>query len=540
MRDTSIWLALRNPTFRALWLATLVSGTCIAAHNMAAFSVLGETENSAFLISQMATLSALPFAVFTLPAGTLADIVDRKKILCAVNLWQALIAACLMTLGLTHVLNPWAILASAFLFNLGFAFGSPASSSVVTEMVSKEELASANTLGSLHINIGGVIGPLIGAFLIPIVGASVVFGINGLGFLFLFLAILRWKQPRKQTDLPLEDFFTTLTTAINYLRYGPGIKVIVMRSVVFSFFISIIPTLIPVVGVKRLHLDPAHLGYLFTSMAIGSVVGAVFITSWARARFSPNKLTICANLLLVSVGFLMALVDHPHVFMLVAALGGAGWTLTASELWIAGQRAMPDWARGRMNATIIMASQAATALGGLVWGAAAEEVGVVATFLALGFFAVLAMLFVHVIWKDLSIDFATDLDFEPAQFAILSYNVDPGRLTRAKANVLCVSTEFVVDPARRDQFIGLMREARLICLRNGAHRWHLYEDVIQPGKFIMEVESSSGNEYLRLRERMTKAEKDLMDQISNLHADSNPREFARILIDQEVLERRSS
>ena len=68
MRDTSIWLALRNPTFRALWLATLVSGTCIAAHNMAAFSVLGETENSAFLISQMATLSALPFAVFTLPA----------------------------------------------------------------------------------------------------------------------------------------------------------------------------------------------------------------------------------------------------------------------------------------------------------------------------------------------------------------------------------------------------------------------------------------------------------------------------------------
>ena len=118
--------------------------------------------------------------------------------------------------------------------------------------------------------------------------------------------------------------------------------------------------------------------------------------------------------------------------------------------------------------------------------------------------------------------------------------MDPGRLTKAKANVLCVSTEFVVDPARRDQFIDLMREARLICLRNGAHRWHLYEDVIQPGKFIMEVESSSGNEYLRLRERMTKAEKDLMDQISSLHPDSNPREFARILIDQEVLERRSS
>jgi MFS family permease len=540
MKNTSIWLALGNPAFRALWLATIVSGTCLAAHNMAAFSVLGQTENSAFLISQVATLSALPFAIFTLPAGTLADIVDRKKILCVVNLWQALVAVLLMALGLTGLLKPWAILVSAFLLNLGFAFSSPASSSVVTEMVSKEELASANTLGSLHINLAGVVGPLIGAFLLPLAGAAVIFGINGLGFLLMFLAILRWKQPRRQTNLPIEDFVTTLVTAVNYLRYGPGIKVIVGRSVVFSFFISIVPTLMPVVGVKRLHLDPAHLGYLFTSMAIGSVVGAVFITSWARARFSPNTMTFCATLLLVSVGFLMALVGHPHVFMLVAALGGAGWTLAASELWIAGQRAMPDWARGRMNATIIMASQAATALGGLVWGAAAEQFGVVATFLALSSLATLTTLFIHVIRKELSIDFATDLDFEPARLAILSYNVDPSRLTKAKANVICVSTEFVVDPARRDQFIALMRELRLICLRNGARRWHLYEDFAQHNKFIVEVEASSGNEYLRLRERSTKAEKDLIDRAWGLGGSSNPRESARILIDQEVLEKRSS
>jgi Na+/melibiose symporter-like transporter len=126
--NTSIWLALRNPVFRKLRLATLISGTCIAAHNTVAFSVLGTMDDSAFLISQMSTLSALPFALFTLPAGALADMIDRKR-------------------------NPYVILASAFLFNLGFAFGSPASSSVVAEIASKEELASANTLGGLQIMV---------------------------------------------------------------------------------------------------------------------------------------------------------------------------------------------------------------------------------------------------------------------------------------------------------------------------------------------------------------------------------------------------
>jgi MFS family permease len=109
--NTSIWLALRNPVFRNLWLTTVISGVCVAAHNAAAFSVLSNVGESAFLISLMSTLSALPFALFTLPAGAFADMVDRKKILCAVNLWQALIALGLTILGLTHYLNPYVILA---------------------------------------------------------------------------------------------------------------------------------------------------------------------------------------------------------------------------------------------------------------------------------------------------------------------------------------------------------------------------------------------------------------------------------------------
>ena len=171
-RKTSIWLALKNPVFKGYWLAALVSGTCVAAHNTAAFSVLGQESDSAILISLMSTLSALPFALFTLPAGALADMAERKKILYGTSLWQASVALCLAILALTDSLSPYIILVSVFLFGIGFAFASPASASVEVEMVPPEHLASANTLGGLQMNIAGIIGPLIGGFLVSLSGPA--------------------------------------------------------------------------------------------------------------------------------------------------------------------------------------------------------------------------------------------------------------------------------------------------------------------------------------------------------------------------------
>ena len=116
-----------------------------------------------------------------------------------------------------------------------------------------------------------------------------MFGANGLGFLFMFLAFLQWKRVKVQSSLPLENFFESLTTAVRYVRYAPGIRILLVRHTLFSFFISIIPSLMPVVGLQELHLPASHLGYLFTSMAVGSVISGAFIIPWARARYSPQR-----------------------------------------------------------------------------------------------------------------------------------------------------------------------------------------------------------------------------------------------------------
>src|SRR6516225_5023369 len=378
---TSTWLALRNPVYSKLWFAMVISGSWIAAQNTAIYWALNALGATTVLISLMATVSALPGALFTLPAGAIADMVDRKKILLYVQLWQAAISIVFAILWSAHLLNPYLILTGAFLFSLGYAFSAPASSAGIAEMVSAEELASAYTLSGLQLDVSGIIGPLLGGLLIPFMGVSFIFGANGVGFVLMSLAILQWKRVGAQSNLPLETFFESLTTAIRYVRYTSGIKILLVRHALFSFFISIIPALMPVVGLKALHLEASNLGYLFTAMAVGSVLSGAFAIPWARAKFSPEQITTGANLVLMLVCILMVLVHQPYVFPAVAALGGVGWTMSASELWVASQRAMPDWARGRMNATMTMVTQGATALGGALWGLAAHGFGVVPTFL---------------------------------------------------------------------------------------------------------------------------------------------------------------
>ena len=85
-----------------------------------------------------------------------------------------------------------------------------------------------------------------------------------------------------------------------------------------------------------------------------------------------------------------------------------------------------------------------------------------------------------------------------------------------------ITAEFQFDPARRDECVDLMREARLIFLRNGAYRWHLYEDLEQPNTFRMEVVMSSRKQYLLGVERLTKNEKDVIDKLRGMHIGSNP------------------
>jgi len=260
------------------------------------------------------------------------------------------------------------ILAGVFLLGTGFAFQAPVASASIPEIVGKEELPSAIALGGIQMNLAGIIGPVLGGILIPLFGVSTVFAINTCAFILVLLAVLTWKRKTTALDAPLEGFFDSLVGALRYMRYAPCVRVVLLRNFVFGILIGATPALLPVIGLKVLHLTAVQLGFMFTFMGIGSLAGAVFILERARERLKPNQMAVLAGLVLAVSYASMAFIRQPQIFLLVAAAAGAAWTISASELWVAGQRVIPDWIRGRVNATHMMVSQGGMSAAGLLWG----------------------------------------------------------------------------------------------------------------------------------------------------------------------------
>src|SRR6201982_1469442 len=216
------WRALKNRTFRKLWLATVISGTCVAAHECAATWTMNIFTESPLQLSLMSTVASLPFFLFTLPIGALADQVDRQTLVCTVNVFLAATTFALAVLGWLHLLNPCLILGCVFFIGVGFAINAPTWTSIMPQIVSDAELPSAAILSGLQFNISGIIGPALGGLLVPLAGAHFVFALNCACFLLVVVAARQWKQPTLPTKLPSESFFESFGTIIRYARNVPG------------------------------------------------------------------------------------------------------------------------------------------------------------------------------------------------------------------------------------------------------------------------------------------------------------------------------
>src|SRR6516225_5733684 len=205
-QNTSVWLALGNRVFRGLWVASVASGVCVSAHDTVATWLMSASGVSPLLLSLMATAASLPFFLFTLPAGAVADLSNRRNLFVATYFLLASAAGLLAVLAWLHLVHPYLILATVFLLGTGFAFNAPVWASVMPEIVRKEEIPSAVTLGGVQMNLAGIVGPTLGSFLIPIVGPAVVFAVNALTFLGAAWVISRVYHPQRRPDPCLENF----------------------------------------------------------------------------------------------------------------------------------------------------------------------------------------------------------------------------------------------------------------------------------------------------------------------------------------------
>jgi hypothetical protein len=145
-------------------------------------------------------------------------------------------------------------------------------------------------------------------------------------------------------------------------------KIILFRNALFALVISIVPALLPVIALKEMQLSAAQLGLVFTCVGVGSLAGAVMALPYLRARISANAITSIAMAIVAGVLIAMAFIRQVPALMICTALAGVAWALAGTEIWVAGQRVMPGWVRGRMNSFQIVLGQGSIAVGAVIWG----------------------------------------------------------------------------------------------------------------------------------------------------------------------------
>ncbi|MCA1992100.1 MAG: MFS transporter, partial [Coleofasciculus sp. S288] len=213
---TSTWSPLRQPLFRAIWIASAVSSVGTWMHDVGAAWLMTSLSPSPFLVALMQAASSLPFFLLALPAGAIADVVDRRRMLLFTQAWMLVAAALLGVLTVAGITTPWTLLALTFALSVGSAINMPVWQAIIPELVVQEELPSAITLNGIVINLSRSIGPAVAGIIIAAAGTGAVFLLNAVSFVGVILVLYYWQRIPQKSALPAERFVGAIQAGIRY------------------------------------------------------------------------------------------------------------------------------------------------------------------------------------------------------------------------------------------------------------------------------------------------------------------------------------
>jgi MFS family permease len=503
------WSPLKIKLFRAMWLAILGSNVGTWVNDVAAAWVMAERTGSPLMVALVQSATTVPVVLLALAAGTLADIVDRRRYLLFTQGWMLLVAATLATLTALNLLTPPLLVGLTFAMGCGAAMAMPAQAAIVSELVPRPMLASAVALNSIGINIARSLGPAIGGLIVAQLGAGWAFGLNALSFAAMLWVLFTWKPETQASNLPPEGFGAGLRAGLRYALRAGRLQAVLIKSAGFFFFASAVTALLPLVVRSELHGGAGTYGLLLGCIGIGAVSGALVLPS-LRARLDRDLLVLLATLACALSLFGLAWLRHMALLPLAMLVNGFAWITVLSSLQIAAQTAVPAWVRARALSLYIMVFSLGMAAGGLSWGSIAQRTSIP---LALTIAAVGAVIGGLLVWR-VRIAGSEELDLRPAGHWPAPELAVP--VTHDRGPVL-VTVEYHIDDADRAAFHALLGELGRTRRRDGAVIWGVAEDVATPGIHLEYFVTPSWIEHLRQHERVTAEDRTLQQKVRALH-----------------------
>src|SRR3989442_5625578 len=343
---TSACSPLRQSVFRALWIASVVSNIGTWMQDVGESWLMTSLTLSPLLVALVETAGNLPVVLAALPAGVLADIVNRRRLLLVMQAWMVMVAVAMGAMALMGPMTPGRLLSLTFLLGIGSAVSNPAWQAITPELVPAEDLPAALSLSGVSINIARAIGPAVGGLIVAAFGSLAGFFLHAGSFLRRFVSGYAWQPVPRSSKLPPEEIISAMRAGTRYLRHSPQLQTVIVRCGAFIICASALWAMLPQQARRGLGLSSFAYGVLLGCLGLGAITGA-WLLPRIRERVGMNKFVAAGTSLFALATIALAYV---HTFALLAialVIGGIAWISVLSALNISAQTATPSWARAR-------------------------------------------------------------------------------------------------------------------------------------------------------------------------------------------------
>jgi MFS family permease len=478
-------------------------------HEVGAAWLMTSLSPTPFMVAVVQTASTLPFFLLALPSGALADILDRRRLLLAAQVWMLAASVILGILTLLGITTPTLLLALTFFLSLGAAINGPAWQAIIPEIVDRDNLPAAITLGSVGFNIARAVGPVFGGLVVAAVGPGATFLLNAVSFLGVVAVLRNWNRPQEKGTLPEERLLSAMRAGIRFIRHAPEVRAVFIHTASFSFFASALWAFLPIIAREYLKLSSLGYGMLLGFFGAGALLGAPLLPRF-RNRLSLNVIAVITTALFAIAIACLAHLRHIPVLALAMVAGGAAWLILFASLIAAVQGLIPSWVRGRVLSVHMLIFFGGLAGGSALWGCLGTGIGIKAT---LSIAAISMILAIPATWpwklsSGEGLDLTPSLHW-PALFTADGLDLDEGPVL--------VVVEYHIDPARSREFSTAVKALKTIRRRDGAIRWNLFRDVTDRSHYFESFIVESWGEHLRQHERMTVSDTEIETRVMSFH-----------------------
>jgi MFS family permease len=496
---------MAHRTYRALWIAQFTSNIGTWMQTVGAQWLMGTLTPDPLKVALVQTAMSLPIGLLAVPAGAVGDIFDRRRVLLASQSFMLASAALLGALTLAGETTAWLLLGLTFAVGTGQALTAPSWQAVQPELVERDEIPQASTLGGVNMNIARAIGPAIGGALVAAAGPGWVFVLNAASFLAVLAVLARWRRPQTERPLGAEQMTEAMRSGVRFVGGSPRFRAVLARTGLFTIFAGALWALLPVVARDHLGMNSSGYGLLLGAIGLGALLGAIVLPG-IRARLSVNALVAVASLLFAVVCAVLAWVRIVPLVVVTLVAGGLAWIAVLGSLNGVAQTTLPHWVRSRGMALYLLTFQGGQALGAFAWGLVARHSGTPTALTAVGagLAAGVALARRFALRPTEGLDVTPSHHWSDPQLVV---DPDPGH------GPVLVTLEYRVPVQNADPFREAMRAVGRIRRRTGGQRWSLYQDAADPECFVETYLTPTWQEHLRQhQERVTVTDRTIQER----------------------------